>query len=427
MKNSFIYKLTSIICVFALVLTVFVGCLDGDSKNAVYPAAYGSYGADFARELAESYPFRKAFTEQEREAGEMIKSELEELGLTVEVQSFTNAEGASSQNYIVNIPGQGFLAVDDDGNYNTIKKTIVIGAHYDSFFAQEEIPEGYTYDGIDDNASGVGCLMTIASQISNYNNLGFDVELVFFGAGSIQAGSIYYYNSLTNAETSSVECMFCIDGIYAGDKLYANAGLNSLDLSQKYQMRRKLYQVYDVVYDNPLYSGYEFSLYYNECGIIADLNGDGIEDVYREVSIRVSDHTVFDNAGVPVVYFDSYDYFFDEISKMKETKNLNLQEFGGQVGGTLIDSSTVLDPIFVTTTDGLQITDAEGETLSATSEPTVVDRLQVRINCLAYSILETLEKGSDYGITFEEYDALMQQTSNRVTTTPSDDEDEVEG
>ena len=88
---------------------------------------------------------------------------------------------------------------------------------------------------VDDNASGIGCLMTCAKEIQNYENLGFDVYIVAFGAGNDDyAGARHFYASLSEEERASIEVMYCIDSIYAGDKIYASAGWNSLILSQKY-------------------------------------------------------------------------------------------------------------------------------------------------------------------------------------------------
>ncbi len=373
-----------------LALIIFIipvaSCSD-DRDETLLQADYGSYGADIARELASLYPYRKAYSQEEAEAGEYIRSRFEELGYEVSKQDFTNLYGGTSANYIVNISGKGFFSVDDYGNPQEVRRTIVIGAHYDDAFSAGQVDASYNYDGISDNASGIGCLLTIASQIRNYEDLSFDVILVAFGAGNDNyAGARAFVNSLTEEVVGSIDCMYCIDSIYGGDKCYASAGYNSLLMSQKYQMRRKLYQAYDVVYDSFLYSQYGFSLYYNESGVITDLNGDGFDDIYREVSANKSDYVPFDELNIPIVYFDSADYFFDNMEDMKDSKNLNLQEFGGMVRSTALDSSATLDS-FKVNEDG--------------------DLLQIRINCIAYVILESMMKGSDYAMTYSEYMSLQ--------------------
>ena len=355
----------------------------GDGDEVALQADYGTYGADIAREFASLYPYRRAYSAEEAQAGEYIRSKFEELGYEVSKQDFTNLYGGTSANYIVNISGRGFFSLDDYGNPQEVRRTIVIGAHYDDAFSADQVDPSYSYDGISDNASGIGCLLTIAEQIKNYEDLSFDVILVAFGAGNDNyAGARAFVSSLTEEVAGSIDCMYWIDSIYGGDKDYASAGYNSLLMSQKYQMRRKLYQAYDVVYDSLLYSQYGFSLYYNESGVITDLNGDGFDDIYREVSANKSDYVPFDEMNIPVVYFDSADYFFDSMEEMKDSKNLNLQEFGGMVRSTPLDSSMLLDQFKV---------NEEG------------DLLQIRINCIAYVILESMMKGSDYAMTYSQY------------------------
>lgn len=384
---SRIRKLIALLLSMIIFIIPVTSCSDDDDE-VILQADYGSYGADIAREFALLYPYRRAYTEQEAAAGEYIRSKFEELGYEVSKQDFSNLYGGTSSNYIVNISGKGFFSIDEFGNPQEVRRTIVIGAHYDDAFSEGQVDSSYGYDGISDNASGIGVLLTIAAQIKNYEDLSFDVILVAFGAGNDNyAGAQAFASSLTDEVAGSIDCMYCIDSIYGGDKVYASAGYNSLIMNQKYPMRRKLYQAYDVVYDSLLYSQYGFSLYYNECGIITDLNGDGFDDIYREVSANKSDYVPFDNMNIPIVYFDSADYFFDNMDEMKDTKNLNLQEFGGMIRSTPIDSSTILDPFMVTEER---------------------DLLQVRINCVAYVILESMMKGSDYAMTYNEYMSLQE-------------------
>ena len=377
-----INRLLALILALIIFIIPVSACSDDDSE-AVLQADYGTYGADIARELASLYPYRTAYSNEEAMAGEYIRSKFEELGYDVSKQDFSNLYGGTSSNYIVNIQGRGFFSLDEYGNPQEVRRTIVIGAHYDDTYSADQVDPSYGYDGISDNASGIGCLLTIADQIKNYDDLSFDVILVAFGAGNDDyAGARAFVSSLTEEVAGSIDCMYCIDSIYGGDKVYASAGYNSLLMSQKYQMRRKLYQAYDVVYDSLLYSQYGFSLYYNESGVITDLNGDGFDDIYREVSANKSDYVPFDEVNIPIVYFDSADYFFDNMEDMKDSKNLNLQEFGGMVRSTPLDSTALLDQFKV---------DEEG------------DLLQIRINCVAYVILESMMKGSDYAMTYNEY------------------------
>lgn len=392
-------KLASVALIISMMLGILSGC-SSENSESLLPADYGSYGADFAREFARQYPYRRSFTPEENSAGEMIRDEFKSLGYEVLTQEFYSLYSKLSYNYYIKIEGQGFKEVDSKGDAKDVRKIAVIGAHYDTLMGMNDVNSDYTYDGISDNASGVGCLVTIAQQIKNYHP-DYDVYIVAFGASNDNfSGAKAFYSGLSSEERNSIEVMFCIDGIYAGDKVYASAGFNSLDLSQKYAMRRKLYQAYDVAYDNTLGSTNDFYLFYNECGIVTDLNGDGINDIYREVSTSKSDYVVFDEANIPIVFFDSGDYFFDDMSKFKETKNLNLQEFDGMISNTYLDSSEFLYEVFK-------------------SKKNDTDRLEVRINNVSFIIMETIMKGSDNALTIAEYQELLKEPIATPSVDPS--------
>lgn len=368
-----------------LLLLVFVAPLItacGDDEETVKPAQYGDYGENIALTLAHNYPYRKAFTAEEAAAGAYVKSELQKLGYTVEEQVVTSMDGVSqSLNYIVRIPGEGFMSRDSFGDYSPTRKTVIIGAHYDNAYSVADAAQYPDYDGIQDNACGIGCLLTIAKEIKGQNN-GYDVILVAFGAGSANyAGARAFVSSMTQDEINRTDCMYCIESIYAGDKLYASAGLSSLQDGRKYSYRRKLYESYDVAYDNMLSSLNGVELYYNMSGIIMDVNGDGRDDIFREVTLTTSDYVPFDQAGIPIVFFESYDYDFSELANMKETKNLNLQDNGGLIRHSSLDSSTIL------------------------AESLDEERLSQRINNTAFIVINAVAKGSHNSVTNSQYEA----------------------
>lgn len=392
----------SIVMALLLLVIPMAGC--SSEGEAVKPADYGSYGADIARQLASTYPNRTPYSSQELEAGEFIASEMRALGYEPVVQQVGGNFGQTSNNYYVKIEGTGFYVDDGLGNYYLKHRIAVIGAHYDDMLsAIDSTGSEYTYDGISDNASGIGCLLTCLAHAKDYRDMGYDVYFVAFGAGNDNfAGANTFLNNLSAEERESIDVMYCIDSIYAGDKIYASAGYNSLNDQTRYQMRRKLYQTYDVCYANTLYSNYKFDILYNESGVSTDLDGNGTIDRYNEVSANKSDYVPFDNAGIPIVYFDSFDYNFTRIEDMKETKNLNLQGMGGNIRGTVLDSTALLDSVLRqedTDTDEDGIMDKSG------------DLLQIRINCISFVILETLMKGSDAGMTPAQYEEFLKNPS----------------
>lgn len=369
--------LLSLLLAFSL-LPWAASCKKDTEKTKV--ADYGTYGADFALKLAKEFPYRSAYSAGEAGAGTLIRNELEKIGYKVESQAFSS-NGKNSENYIVRISGEGFMQRDSSGEYSKVKKTVVIGAHYDSPISYDQRYNYPNYDGIQNNACGIGALMTIAKEMYG-KKYGYDVIIVAFGAGSSNyQGASYFLNSLTEEEQKKIECMYCIESIYAGDKLYAHAGLSSLKDGKKYSFRRKLYEAYDVAYENSVYSQTGVDLNYNMSLLSFDVDGDNKTDMYREVTKVKSDFVPFDKASIPVVFFESSDYNFSKMEDMKETKNLALQDNNGAIRGTALDSSATLK-----------------EALDA-------DRLKVRVNVVAFIVVKAVEKGSQNCVTVSAYEA----------------------
>ena len=388
-------------------------------KTSTKAADYGTYGADIAREIASKFPDRKPYSEGESAVGEYITGKIKEIGYTPEVQTFSKESGT------------GFYGRQDDGTYQIEHRVAIIGAHYDAAVLPEYAPkeeekeepketeEGaepterpkYMFDGVSDNASGTACVLTALKAFKDYQNIAYDVWFVFFGAGTDeQAGANAFCASLKSDVLYSIDVMYDIDSLYAGDKVYASSGFKSLITTKKYEMRRKLYQAYDVCFANPLYTYYRFDLYYNESGLRFDVNDDGYKDVFNELPNTISDYKPFDDRGIAIVYFESYDYNYNDLEKMKETKNLNIQDFGGKVRRTPSDCAYFLDPLLI----GDDVDrDGDGE-IDCTG-----DRLQIRVNCVAFIVIEALLKGSDKGMTPAEYEEFKAEATKQTYFTES--------
>ena len=439
MKNDLVKRIIAgATCLAVMAQPVLLaGCKKKDSVSGK-PADYGSYGSDIAREIASRFPNRKAYSTGESQTGNYIEEKIKELGYEVEVQTFTGT-GGTSKNYIVKVAGTGFYCAKEDGTFVLEHRTAIIGAHYDSalsseFAGEEETDEEeyeedyeedyeeeydeeteeteetvltYSHDGLSDNASGTACVLTALMAFKEYKDVAYDVWFVFFGASSDNfAGAAAFYQGLSNDEKNSIDVMYDIDSLYAGDKVYASSGYSSLREGKRYEMRRKLYQAYDVCFGNTLYTSYGFDLYYNESGVKDDVNGDKLRDIFNEMPNKVSDFKIFDDVMIPIVYFESYDYNFTSMDQMKETKNLSLQEYDGIIRGTPADSMALLDSVLI---EEDKDRDGNGE-VDCTG-----DKLQIRINCVAFIVLESLLKGSDKGMTPAQYDAYRAEGTKETT------------
>ncbi len=424
MKSVLIKKIiTSATLLTVIAQPLLLSSCKEKNKTAVKPADYGSYGSDIAREIALRFPDREAYTDGEKRTGEYIEEKIKELGYTPEVLSFQGSETGISNDYIVRVEGTGFYCEQKDGSFELEHRVAIIGTHYDASLLPEytgaddeedgeeedededgdddtgtEVTEAkYRFDGISDNASGTACILTALKAFKDYKNVGYDVWFVFFGAGTDHfSGAEAFYQSLSYDERGMIDVMYDVDSLYAGDKVYASSGFKSLISSRRYEMRRKLYQSYDVCFANPLWTNYGFDLYYNESGIKEDVDGDGYKDIFKELPKTISDYKVFDDRMIPVVYFESYEYNFTSMDQMRETKNLSLQDYGGIIRGTPADCSYYLDSILLEE-DYDRNDDGEIDCSG--------DRLQIRINCVAFIVIESLLKGSDKGMTPAAYEA----------------------
>ena len=337
---------------------------------------YGPYGSDFAQSFASSFPFHKAFTAEEGKAADYIAAALTKLGYTPETTDFDEAGQAAvrggavptSRNIVVRIPGQGFQVTDTAGATSTVHRTVVLCGHYDNAFAITEAETYPGFDGIQDNASGVAALMQVADTLKKVP-VGFDIILAFYGAGeSTQIGSTFAVSKMTLAELDAIEAVYCVDSIYAGDKLYADAGWNSTTAGKKYALRKKLYEMTDIAIK------YKIDLRTNQAGFDYDLLGTGEPILMREISTNRADYSPFDAKGLPCVFFESFDFFSQSVPEMAESRNPAFSTTNGSVRDTVNDSSSLLKSLFEE------------------------NRLQTRINEVAFLLVKMVERGMDGGI-----------------------------
>lgn len=446
-KNKMYYKkstarLISVFLVCSVMLMTLAACQDDTDVKTPVPADFGSYGSDLALELAASWPNRSPGSEQETAASDFIAESFKDLGYKPEIMPFTYIDTAgqirSSQNVIVRIAGSGFTLEDADGERSQVSKQVIVGAHYDVSVTEEQVyidraereglatePSETTaetssgnasdgesvdgteeteddtfgedfdlpmpflsdFDGIHNNASGIAVLLTLASELKGQKP-GYDIVLIAFGASEAGlAGSRAYAAEMDEEEIEKTDVMYNLNGIYAGDKLYAHSGQNSVlsGNQKKYEMRRKLYEATDVYYENELYTNNEFALYTNQSGIDVAWGSGGLQTaMYREWTMHESDHTPFDKLDIPIVYFESFDYDAESIDEMKESSNPVFAATSGKISGTPFDSSEYLEQLFQVNSTDPSIGSAENR---------AIDRLTRRINNIAYIIDGAIAKG----------------------------------
>lgn len=440
------HRVLCLVLIFCL-LCLTTACSNNDKEERVTVARYGNMGRSLALKLVETVPFRKAGTGGEKQAADFICEQLDRFKLPYERQAFDfndeSGHARNSENIVVTIPGKGFQPAEtkpsdpmaDSANIVRLSQPddawILIGAHYDSCYSRDEaesmdaqatmaqvdeegnpiqvntdLPKMVNTDGLDDNAASVATLLTLCNTLRS-DAPAFNVKVVFFGAGHANfAGASAYLQNLSDTELNQLYCMLNLESIYAGDKVYAHAGQNSVRPGNEkdYLLRQNLYVCTDVYYNNLLLTNNGFALYTNQMGCEKELAGKG-PCVYREWTVRESDHTVFDKRGISVVFFESADYDLDDCDlPFRQTSDPYFAATDGLISGTAYDSSRLLTNYYVPAGQ-LYNEDYFGSSEEATSETDdekvdyvqVTDPLEIRINNLAF-ILSEFSKTAPFGL-----------------------------
>ena len=183
---------------------------------------YGIQSYAFLKYIQENLPGRIAGTEKEKEMASFISAILLNGGYSekdIKLNSFDIEEGVP----MMDTSGENIFDGGEDSqssqNIEVIKegqskKTIIVGAHYDSAGTH----------GVDDNGSGVAVALESALRMIDVETP-YTIKYVFFGAEETgMHGSKEYVNSLTKKEKDNIVLMINIDSILAGDNLYLYGG-----------------------------------------------------------------------------------------------------------------------------------------------------------------------------------------------------------
>lgn len=175
-----------------------------------YADEYVDYGAiffDYLEDFIKNNPKRECFTSGEAKAAEYLFDAFKCFGYSVKKQYLesynrTYSEFTAGFEAAANVIARKLST-------SATKKTVVLGAHYDS---------ASVGTGSFDNGSGVAILLTVADVLRDVE-LGFNVEFVAFAAEEEgMLGSLYYVNSLTEAENIMIYYNF--DVCVGGEELY---------------------------------------------------------------------------------------------------------------------------------------------------------------------------------------------------------------
>jgi len=227
--------------------------------------------------LAVEIGARPAGSAAEAEAAAYVAQQFESWGYAVEIQEFAiGAPGDdTSRNVIARLPA---------AHPGADLRPILVGAHLDS------ATEG---TGADDNASGVAALLAAAEAVAGLETVR-PITFVAFGAEEMgQLGAAHYAQSLGEAGLDDLLVMINVDTVGAGDTAYIYAGAPAVQ-SLPVGAEPGPTWARDLALNIGAALGYDFRT--------------SPPDGWNGFIGAWSDHAPFAARGVPVVYFERWNW-----------------------------------------------------------------------------------------------------------------------
>ena len=340
-----------------LALCLVIGMCAVSLPQTVH-AEYGDNAYAFMKQLQSNYPYRQVNSSNGMLSGaeEWLKSQIVTMGYEYMAQPFTmtSADGVTpcyGENLIFSKQGAS-------------DRVIVVGAHYDC------VEQTF---GTDDNASGVGVLLELASIYSTKESP-YTIRFVLFSAEEPGClGSQYYVDNLSQEERDRIACMINIDTIAAGDNMYLYGG--TVDDSGSIVQDWAVYQAQSAA---------------DLLGIDMSFHPDVNDSFPTPTKATASDQMPFANVGIPYIYCEASNWNGEPYTNFYQTSNSAVN------GGTIMHKAEYDNLTFIENTFGTR----------------AYEHLQTYTKLLDY-LLENMKEG-EYatGYTFED-------TNTKATTTSS--------
>ena len=340
-----------------MALCLVIGMCAGSLPQTVH-AEYGDNAYAFMTQLQSNYPYRQVNSSNGMLAGaeEWLKAQIVTMGYEYMAQPFTmiSADGITpcyGENLIFSKQGAS-------------DRVIVIGAHYDC------VEQTF---GTDDNASGVGVLLELASIYSTKESP-YTLRFILFSAEEPGClGSRYYVDNLSQEERDRIACMINIDTLAAGDNMYLYGG--NVDESGSIVQDWAVYQAQSAA---------------ELLGLDMSFHPDVNDSFPTPTKATASDQMAFAQAGIPYIYCEASNWNGEPYTNFYETSNPAV------VGGTVMHNPDYDNLTFIENTFGTR----------------AYEHLQAYAKLLDY-LLENMKEGEyTTGYDFED-------TDTKATTTDS--------
>lgn len=340
-----------------LALCLVIGMCAVSLPQTVH-AEYGDNAYAFMKQLQSNYPYRQVNSSNGMLSGaeEWLKAQIVTMGYEYMAQPFTmtSADGVTpcyGENLIFSKQGAS-------------DRVILVGAHYDC------VEQTF---GTDDNASGVGVLLELASIYSTKESP-YTIRFVLFSAEEPGClGSQYYVDNLSQEERDRIACMINIDTIAAGDNMYLYGG--TVDDSGSIVQDWAVYQAQSAA---------------DLLGIDMSFHPDVNDSFPTPTKATASDQMPFANVGIPYIYCEASNWNGEPYTNFYQTSNSAVN------GGTIMHKAEYDNLTFIENTFGTR----------------AYEHLQAYAKLLDY-LLENMKEG-EYatGYTFEDTNTKAATTSS---------------
>lgn len=341
--------------VMALCLTIGMCAV---SLPQTVHAEYGDNAYAFMSQLQSNYPYRQVNSSNGMLAGaeEWLKAQIVTMGYEYMVQPFTK----TSSDGVTPCYGENLIFSKQGAS----DRVIVIGAHYDC------VEQTF---GTDDNASGVGVLLELASIYSTKESP-YTLRFILFSAEEPGClGSQYYVENLSEEERGRIACMINIDTIAAGDNMYLYGGIVDEGGS--------------IVQDWAVYQAQSAA---ELLGLDMSFHPDVNDSFPTPTKATASDQMAFASAGIPYIYCEASNWNGEPYTNFYETSN------SAVAGGAVMHKAEYDNLTFIENTFGTR----------------AYDHLQAYSKLLDYFIENMKEGEYTAGYTFED-------VNTKATTTDS--------
>ncbi len=340
-----------------MALCLVIGMCAVSLPQAVH-AEYGDNAYAFMTQLQSNYPYRQVNSSNGMLAGaeEWLKAQIVTMGYEYMAQPFT----MTSSDGVTPCYGENLIFSKQGAS----DRVIVIGAHYDC------VEQTF---GTDDNASGVGVLLELASIYSTKESP-YTLRFILFSAEEPGClGSQYYVENLSQEERDRIACMINIDSIAAGDNMYLYGG--TVDDSGSIVQDWAVYQAQSAA---------------DLLGLNMSFHPDVNDSFPTPTKDTASDQMPFANAGIPYIYCEASNWNGEPYTNFYQTSDPAV------VGGAVMHNPDYDNLTFIENTFGTR----------------AYEHLQAYTKLIDY-LLENMKEGEyTTGYDFED-------TNTKATTTDS--------